>query len=163
MSKAAKVASKVAKSHVTKSEKAILATWWQQKIFFKSSFTLGCDSLFHFSLQMDEVKQNTILSVFQARADAKVLLSKAEFAIEYAIVHEDCAVTANTGSWLWPDNEASCLFMLSEHVASAGLQTGHESEHCIQRTQCGVNNPSSNLYLSSKKEKVCPWESFHLL
>lgn len=40
--------------------------------------------------------------------------------------------------------------MLSAHVVSAGLQTGHESEHCIQRTQCGVKNPSSNIYFFKK-------------
>lgn len=137
-------------SYVTKPEKAILATRW--------SFTLGCDSLFHLSLQMDEVKQNTILSVFQAKA----MLSKAEFDYVlpelfysfYAIVHVNCAVSANAGNWLWPHDETSCLFMLSAHVASAGLQTGHENEHCIQQTQCGENNPSSNPYLSSKEEKV---------
>lgn len=55
---------------------------------------------------MDEVKQNTILSVFQAKADAKVLLLKFDYVLPelfysfYAIVHADCAVTANTGSWL---------------------------------------------------------------
>lgn len=58
----------------------------------KSSFTLGCDSLFHFSLHMDEVKQNTIFCVFQARADAKVLLSKAEF--DYVLLELVCSFYA---------------------------------------------------------------------